>query len=113
VATATATATTAEAVESRRWLALVVVVSASFMAVVDQFVVSGYALTYAVTLDTGGRLGDIYGRKRLFMLGMAGFALASAVVALRYTIGPLLLGFCAGLALPTAERVAVPLQAME
>src|SRR4051812_49912371 len=47
-----------------------------------QFVVAGYALTYAVTLVTGGRLGDIYGRKRLFLLGMAGFTLASALCGL-------------------------------
>ena len=90
--------------DPRRWLALTVVVSASFMAVFDQFVVNvaipsiqrdlhasfaqvqfvvaGYALAYAVTLVTGGRLGDIFGRKRLFMVGMAGFTLASALCGL-------------------------------
>ena len=47
-----------------------------------QFVVAGYALAYAVTLVTGGRLGDIYGRKRLFLLGLAGFTLTSALCGL-------------------------------
>ncbi len=98
--------------DERRWLTLVVVVSASFMAVFDQFVVNvavpaiqqdlhasfaqvqfviaGYALAYAVTLVTGGRLGDIYGRKRLFMLGMAGFTLASALCGLAPGAGVLI-----------------------
>ncbi len=53
---------------------------ASFAQV--QFVLAGYSLAYAVMLVTGGRLGDVYGRKRLFMLGMAGFTLASALCGL-------------------------------
>ncbi|WP_368506530.1 MFS transporter [Burkholderia cepacia] len=44
-----------------------------------QFTVSAYALAYAVVLITGGRLGDLYGRKRIFMIGMAAFVLASAL----------------------------------
>src|SRR6202162_1793973 len=47
-----------------------------------QFVVAGYGLAYAVLLITGGRLGDIFGRKRLFMLGMSGFVVASALCGL-------------------------------
>jgi len=43
-----------------------------------QLVIALYSLAYAVVLITGGRLGDIYGRKRLFILGMCGFTLASA-----------------------------------
>src|ERR1700756_1224096 len=39
----------------------------------------GYASAYAVFLITGGRLGDLYGRKRMFMTGMAGFIIASAI----------------------------------
>jgi MFS family permease len=42
-----------------------------------QLVVSGYACGYGVFLITGGRLGDLYGRKRCFLIGMAGFSLAS------------------------------------
>jgi EmrB/QacA subfamily drug resistance transporter len=88
----------------RRWLALAVVLGGTFMAVFDnfvvnvaiptiqrdlhasfaqvQFVIAGYALAYAVTLVTGGRLGDIYGRKRLFLLGLTGFTAASALCGL-------------------------------
>ncbi|MEU6482684.1 DHA2 family efflux MFS transporter permease subunit [Streptomyces sp. NPDC046887] len=51
--------------------------SASFGAI--QWVTAGYALAFAAGLITGGRLGDIYGRKRLFLVGIAGFTLASAL----------------------------------
>jgi EmrB/QacA subfamily drug resistance transporter len=47
-----------------------------------QLIVAGYTLTYAVLLVTGGRLGDLYGRKRLFLLGVGGFTLASALCGL-------------------------------
>ncbi|WP_439382811.1 MFS transporter [Amycolatopsis lexingtonensis] len=40
-------------------------------------IVAGYAATYAVTLPLGGRLGDLYGRRRAFLVGLVGFALAS------------------------------------
>ena len=38
-----------------------------------QWIAGGYALTFAVGLVTGGRLGDIFGRRRLFLVGVAGF----------------------------------------
>ena len=44
-----------------------------------QFVISAYACANAVVLITGGRLGDLYGRKRMFMIAMAGFVAASAL----------------------------------
>jgi EmrB/QacA subfamily drug resistance transporter len=44
-----------------------------------QLVISSYASAYAVFLITGGRLGDIFGRKRMFMIGLTGFVLASAL----------------------------------
>ena len=47
-----------------------------------QLVISAYAVVYAVFLITGGRLGDLYGRKRVFLAGLAGFALASALCGL-------------------------------
>jgi MFS family permease len=81
--------------DPRRWVALAVVLIAGFMQLVDisivnvaipsiqrdldatyaeiQWVLAGYQLAFAVMLITGGRLGDIFGRKRLFMVGMAGF----------------------------------------
>ena len=47
-----------------------------------QWVIAGYALAYGVVLITGGRLGDIAGRKRMFIIGVAGFTLASALCGL-------------------------------
>ena len=44
-----------------------------------QWIAGGYALTFAVGLVTGGRLGDIVGRRRMFLLGVAGFTIASAL----------------------------------
>lgn len=44
-----------------------------------QLIISCYASAYAVSLITGGRLGDLYGRKRLFITGLIGFILASAI----------------------------------
>lgn len=87
--------------DRRRWLALAVVMTAAFMDLVDvtivniaipsierdlsasfgsiQWITAGYALAFAAGLITGGRLGDIYGRKRLFLVGITGFTLASAL----------------------------------
>ncbi|MBW8796221.1 MAG: MFS transporter [Streptomyces sp.] len=84
-----------------RWLALAIVMTAAFMDLVDvtivniaipsiqrdagasfsqiQWITAGYALAFAAGLITGGRLGDIHGRKRLFLIGVAGFTLASAL----------------------------------
>ena len=92
------------AADPRRWLALAVVMTASLMDMVDvtivniaipsirrdtgasfsaiQWITAGYALAFAIGLITGGRLGDIYGRKRLFVIGISGFTLASALCGL-------------------------------
>jgi EmrB/QacA subfamily drug resistance transporter len=43
-----------------------------------ELIVGGYGLTFALGLVTGGRLGDRYGRRRVFFAGMAAFTLASA-----------------------------------
>jgi len=43
-----------------------------------QFVISGYVLSYAMLLITGARLGDTYGYRRLFLIGLTIFTLASA-----------------------------------
>jgi EmrB/QacA subfamily drug resistance transporter len=47
-----------------------------------QWVVSGYALTFGLTLVAGGRLGDAYGRRRMMLIGLAGFVVSSAAVGL-------------------------------
>src|ERR1700686_1645947 len=90
--------------DPRRWKALAVVLIASFMILLDisivnvaipsiqrdlgttfaeiQWVLAGYQLAYAVVLITGGRLGDIFGRKRLFIIGVSGFTVASLICGL-------------------------------
>ncbi len=57
-----------------------------------QWIIGGYALAFAVALITGGRLGDIYGRKRLFVLGAIGFVLASMACA--FAVSPEMLIGC-------------------
>jgi EmrB/QacA subfamily drug resistance transporter len=42
-----------------------------------QWVVAGYSLAFALLLVTGGRMGDVFGYKKLFMFGVAGFTVAS------------------------------------
>ena len=100
------------AADPKRWVGLAVVLIAGFMQLVDisivnvaipsiqrdldatysqiQWVLAGYQLAFAVMLITGGRLGDIFGRKRLFMIGMAGFTLASALCGLAQSPGMLI-----------------------
>jgi EmrB/QacA subfamily drug resistance transporter len=85
-------------------LELGVVLSAVFMALLDSFianvvapkiraelhttvgqialVVGGYVFVYGVVLTTGGRLGELYGRKRMFLVGLVVFTAASAACAL-------------------------------
>jgi EmrB/QacA subfamily drug resistance transporter len=59
----------------------------SLQASLDQvlWIVNAYTLTYAGLLITGGRLGDLYGPKRLFMAGLALFTAASALCGLAQT----------------------------
>ncbi|MDL4819330.1 DHA2 family efflux MFS transporter permease subunit [Actinomadura opuntiae] len=47
-----------------------------------QWVLAGYTAAFALGLVTSGRLGDLFGRRRLFLLGMTGFTLASLACAL-------------------------------
>lgn len=50
------------------------------------FIVAGYELAFGVLLITGGRLGDQFGRRRLFVAGMAGFTVASLLCGFAPTI---------------------------
>jgi len=90
--------------DRRRWFALAIVMTAAFMDLVDvtivniaipsiqreagaslaqiQWITAGYALAFAAGLITGGRLGDIHGRKRVFLVGIGGFTVASALCGL-------------------------------
>jgi EmrB/QacA subfamily drug resistance transporter len=92
---------TAGQADPRRWLTLVILLLAGFMNLLDvsivniaipsiqrdlhasyadvQWALAGYTLAYALVLITGGRLGDIFGRKRLFLIGVAGFTIMSAL----------------------------------
>ncbi len=85
----------------RRWLVLVVVAVAQLMVVLDstivnialpsaqralgfpnsdrQWVVTAYALAFGSLLLLGGRIGDMFSRKWVFITGLAGFALSSAL----------------------------------
>jgi EmrB/QacA subfamily drug resistance transporter len=47
-----------------------------------EWIVNGYTLTFAVLIATGGRLGDIFGRRRMFLTGVIIFALTSATAGL-------------------------------
>ncbi len=86
-----------------RWLVFAVVLAANVMDLMDATIVNvagpsirsalggsastllwlsaGYTLAFAVFLITGARLGDMFGRRRLFLIGSAGFTLMSAACA--------------------------------
>ena len=100
--------------EPRRWLALPILLIGAFLPVLDfnvvnlalptirqnlgassseiEFIISAYAATYAVFLITGGRLGDLFGRKRMFMLGVAGFTLTSLLCGIAWSPSVLIAG---------------------
>lgn len=70
-----------------------------------QWLLVGYTLTFAVMLITAGRLGDIFGYKKLFMLGVGGFGVMSLLCGIAPNIGVLvafriLQGACAALMVP-------------
>lgn len=58
----------------------------------EQLVISSYAAVYAVTLITGGRLGDLYGRGKMFFIGLIGFAAASLLCGLAWSPWALIAG---------------------
>src|SRR4051812_18680935 len=55
-----------------------------------QLVVGSYGIANATLLVVGGRLGDGFGRKRLFLIGIVGFTVMSLICAIAPTIGVLL-----------------------
>ena len=95
-----------------RWVAFGAVITAAVMDLLDstiaqvaaptirgelggsyaviEWVTAAYALAMAVGLLTGGRLGDIFGRRRVLLTGMAGFVLASAACAAAQSAGELI-----------------------
>ena len=97
----------------RKGLALAAVVAAQFMVVLDiaivnvalpaiksdlhfaqanlQWVISAYAILFGGVLLLGGRLADVFGRRRVFIVGMVIFTLGSAAAALSTTSTMLIL----------------------
>lgn len=57
-----------------------------------QWVITAYSLTLAALTITGGRIGDLFGRKKLFMLGAVIFAIGSLIASLSHSVGMLLIG---------------------
>src|ERR1700729_4324075 len=55
-----------------------------------EWIAAAYTLAIAVGLMAGGRLGDMFGRKRMLMIGLTGFVLASAACALAWSPGSLI-----------------------
>jgi EmrB/QacA subfamily drug resistance transporter len=113
--------------DPRRWRALVVTLAGGFMILLDvsivtvavpsiqhglgssasgvQWVVSGYPLTFGLALVAGGRLGDAFGRRRIYLIALSAFVLTSVLAGLAPTllllvIARLLQGLVAGLVTP-------------
>lgn len=113
--------------DARRWLALAVCCGALFMTLLDvsitnvalpaigesthastsalQWVVSGYTLAFGLVPVLAGRLGDDHGRRRMFLIGVAGFVVTSGLSGLAPSAGVLiaarvLQGLCGGLINP-------------
>ncbi|WP_375424694.1 MFS transporter [uncultured Friedmanniella sp.] len=120
------------AASSRRWWTLAVVALAQLMVVLDatvvnialpsaqadlgfsdgdrQWVVTAYSLAFGSLLLLGGRLSDLVGRKRMFLIGLVGFAAASALGGAAQSFDLLvaaraLQGLFAALLAPTALAV--------
>ncbi|MBB6510534.1 MFS family permease [Rhizobium soli] len=115
--------------DPRRWTALAILLTGAFLPPLDffivnvalpsiredfqasastmQLIISGYATTYAVMLITGGRLGDLYGRRNVFLAGMVAFAAASALCGFAWSpsiliTGRILQGIAAAIMAPQA-----------
>jgi len=96
---------------SRRWLVLAILGLAQLMVVLDativnialpsaqkdlgfsdasrQWIITAYALAFGSLLLLGGRIGDLFGRKWVFVAGLAGFAVASALGGVAQSFGML------------------------
>lgn len=58
-----------------------------------QWVITAYSLTLAALTITGGRIGDLFGRKRMFVLGAIIFAIGSFVASISQNVGQMVLGW--------------------
>ena len=103
-----------EHADPRRWFAAAVVIVSVLIPVLDntvlnvaipailrefhadlpslQWVITGYSLTFATLLIIGGRLGDVYGHRRLFIVGAAIFGAGSLLASVSTSVPTLFLG---------------------
>src|SRR4051795_8228730 len=103
-----------DGIQPGQWVVLAVTIVAAFIVVLDntvlnvaiptilrdlhtrlpslQWVITGYALTFAALLIIGGRLGDIYGHRRVFIVGAALFGAGSLLASISTSVGELILG---------------------
>jgi EmrB/QacA subfamily drug resistance transporter len=129
-------ATTAPTADRRRWIALVVVCLAMLMNVLDSsivnvalpsiqrdlsfsqanltWVVDAYLITYGSFLLMAGRLGDLVGRKRVFLAGLLLFTLASTICGVSQSQGMLIAArFAQGFGAAVASSVIIAIIATE
>lgn len=119
--------------DPRRWIALFVLLLASFMNLIDvtivnvalpslqqnlgadpaqiEWVIAAYVLAFALGLLPFGRLGDIVGRTRMFLIGVAAFTAASALCGLAPNIETLIVarilqGLAGGIMTPQVLAIA-------
>ena len=100
--------------DPRRWLSLIVLLATVVLIALDtsvlnvaiptmlreldttvpslEWVIAGYSLTFASLLIIGGRLGDLYGHRRLFIIGAALFGIGSLIASLAQSVGALIVG---------------------
>ncbi|MCU1450539.1 MAG: major facilitator superfamily 1, partial [Acidimicrobiales bacterium] len=103
-----------EELDAARWITLAISIVAAFIVVLDntvlnvaiptilrdlhttlptlEWVITGYALTFAALLIIGGRLGDVYGHRRVFIVGVALFGIGSLLASESKSVGELILG---------------------
>jgi EmrB/QacA subfamily drug resistance transporter len=100
--------------DPRRWITLGIVIMAAVIVVLDntvltvaiptilrdfdtelpslQWVLTGYSLTFATLMIIGGRLGDIYGTRRMFIIGAALFTVGSFIASVAQSVPVMLVG---------------------
>lgn len=100
--------------DPRRWVTLSILITAVMLIAIDitvlnvavpailsdldttvpvlQWAITGYSLTFATFLIVGGRLGDIYGHRRMFVIGAALFGTGSLIASFAPTVGVLIFG---------------------
>src|ERR1051326_7750047 len=101
------TAASETTADRRRWIALAVVVAAQFIVILDvaivnvalpsiktdlhfseqglQWVITAYAIVFGGALLLGGRLGDVLGRRRIFIVGLVVFAVSSLLCGVAWS----------------------------